>query len=390
VSRTDLRHRPSPSGGVFGSSLGGNGLFGIYRYVLAIMVVFAHLWGQLDGRMNWLGLYAVFSFYLLSGYLMTLVLNERYGFTRSGLARYFVNRCLRIYPIYWVFLIFSGAVVLLDPMAAVKTTISMRLPQDAGSWLKNIAILGLHVDPTRPAAGAPIRLIPPAWTLSVELIFYVAMGALSRSRRIIVVWVSVSLGYTAFAIYAGWSANYRVSTVLAASLPFSLGALIYHLPSRPRRWPVLLVVGLAFGVNAVLASRLWGSVFLGGLYASLFLSFVLVMLLRPLKGESLHGLSAIDRFLGDLSYPIFLCHFAVAVLVVSMWRSGRYSGPLVLAASLPLIHLVSIAGHRLIDRGIEPIRRRIRVGALAAGRIFSVKPDAEASTPPDVAEGRGR
>jgi peptidoglycan/LPS O-acetylase OafA/YrhL len=188
---------------------------------------------------------------------------------------------------------------------------------------------------------------------------------LSRSRRVTLFWVSVSVGYTVLAIYAGWPVYYRVSTVFAASLPFSLGALIYHLPSRPGRWPVLLVVSLAFGINAALASKLWGNVFLGGLYASLILSFVLVLRLRHLKGESMRGLSGIDRFLGDLSYPIFLCHFAVAALVASLWRSGQSSGPLLLVAALPLVHLVSIAGQRLIELGIEPLRRRIRLGALA-------------------------
>ena len=48
------------------------------RYVLAMIVAQTHLWPQgPDGP----GQISVFAFYTLSGYLMTRVLNERYGFT---------------------------------------------------------------------------------------------------------------------------------------------------------------------------------------------------------------------------------------------------------------------------------------------------------------------
>ena len=38
------------------------GMFGSFRYALALLVVVKHLW-----TWNWVGLYAVFGFYLLSG-----------------------------------------------------------------------------------------------------------------------------------------------------------------------------------------------------------------------------------------------------------------------------------------------------------------------------------
>jgi peptidoglycan/LPS O-acetylase OafA/YrhL len=45
---------------------------------------------------------AVFAFYTLSGYLMTRVLNERYGFTAAGTAAFALNRVLRLWPVYLV------------------------------------------------------------------------------------------------------------------------------------------------------------------------------------------------------------------------------------------------------------------------------------------------
>lgn len=72
-------------------------MFGTYRTLLAVMVIFLHL-----GGMPVIGGYAVFGFYILSGYLMTLIMHKNYGYTRDGVARYAINRFLRIYPIYWV------------------------------------------------------------------------------------------------------------------------------------------------------------------------------------------------------------------------------------------------------------------------------------------------
>jgi peptidoglycan/LPS O-acetylase OafA/YrhL len=48
---------------------------------LSIMVVVYHLGGRpVADSVGEIGAYAVFGFYVLSGYLMTLVLNERYHF----------------------------------------------------------------------------------------------------------------------------------------------------------------------------------------------------------------------------------------------------------------------------------------------------------------------
>ena len=55
-------------------------MFGIYRYGLAFCVAISHLWAGMIGGP---AAYAVWGFYCLSGYLMTLILNEKYGFSRA-------------------------------------------------------------------------------------------------------------------------------------------------------------------------------------------------------------------------------------------------------------------------------------------------------------------
>ena len=72
-------------------------MFGTYRTLLAMMVVVFHL-----GGVYALGYYAVFGFYILSGYLMTFIMQNNYGYSLRGRASYALNRFLRIYPVYWV------------------------------------------------------------------------------------------------------------------------------------------------------------------------------------------------------------------------------------------------------------------------------------------------
>jgi peptidoglycan/LPS O-acetylase OafA/YrhL len=65
----------------------------ISRYILATIVAETHLWSLGPA---WTGHIAVFAFYTLSGYLMTRVLHERYGFSVRGIVAFLLNRVLRI------------------------------------------------------------------------------------------------------------------------------------------------------------------------------------------------------------------------------------------------------------------------------------------------------
>ena len=70
-----------------------NVMFGTLRFLLAVAVVIGHL-----NSASWLGTYAVFCFYIISGYFMCLVMNERYRFTLRGVWAFGLNRFLRIFP----------------------------------------------------------------------------------------------------------------------------------------------------------------------------------------------------------------------------------------------------------------------------------------------------
>jgi peptidoglycan/LPS O-acetylase OafA/YrhL len=97
----------------------------VYRFILAICVVQGHLLGPKAGA-PWLAWQAVFSFYVLSGFLMSLVLNQNYGFTSGGLVRFAVNRWLRLFPVYYAVIgLTAFYIMLVGPLNQLNNAITL-------------------------------------------------------------------------------------------------------------------------------------------------------------------------------------------------------------------------------------------------------------------------
>lgn len=172
-------------------------MFGLWRYFLSICVIVAHV-APLDwswGSSRFLGVYAVFAFYILSGYLITRVLHERYGYALDGFARFHLNRILRLYPAYWAAAIVALAVVLLFQQQASRTAGGYALPSSATDWFSALVIVGTRLEHSKGV------LIPQAWTLSVELLYYLLMSiGLSRTRYLGMTWLILSAASTVYII----------------------------------------------------------------------------------------------------------------------------------------------------------------------------------------------
>jgi peptidoglycan/LPS O-acetylase OafA/YrhL len=326
-------------------------VFGTLRYVLALMVVAQHAWAPFH---NWSGVYAVFGFYVVSGYLMALVLNEVYPYTPGGTLRFLLNRTLRIYGPYLVALLFAAWVVGESPLAAGKIDPAMVLPGNRDEWVANVLIIGL-VPEYIP------RLISVAWSLRVELVMYGLMAVgLARGLRATLLWYAASLAYTLFLVLSAAPFDERYYTVTAAALPFALGALAYHL--KPRlAWRVHLPIATTlFGLNWGIA-HLFGTIGTDyGMYLSLLVSAYLVAVLRSPPSGVPNWLVRIDRWLGNLSYPIFLLHWPVAVLVaVAQGLAPRPSWALFVAV-LPVTHAGALALWLGVEWPLERLRGLVR------------------------------
>lgn len=372
---------------------------GLLRLLLALAVVADHA-GPAFGW-NWLRMtnapLAVQTFYVVSGFYMALVLNEKY--TGPGAyAAFAQNRLLRLLPMYFVVLLLTVLGGLLLHHLAFGTIAPLRpwfAHGDALPWaerlcflLPNVTLVGQDllswcaVDPAthqlyftadfhrEPLPAWHFLFVPQAWTVALELSFYAVAPLLVRRRAgVVLALIALSLALrvwlmTTFAVKGDpWS--YRLfPTELAL---FLAGAFAFRLHGwlRQRGW-----LGVA-ACRLVLAATLLTVLGYQSLPKSIYwlrpfglpIVLALVPLAVPFVFEATRR-SRWDRALGELSYPSYLVHYLLLFVVEASgvaWLLA-HQGAVVALATLLCAWLL----WRTVGRPLELRRQRIgaRMGPL--------------------------
>lgn len=334
-------------------------MFGVFRFILAVNVVIYHVLGIPS-----IGPYAVYSFFVLSGFLMTMIMQETYGYSLKGFKRYAINRFLRLYPVYWALLVIIAAIILIvGKDFSLVFHQAMQIPTSLGSWMANLFMIYPNFEPVL----YPIRLAPATWALTIELAFYVAIGlGLSKSKQLTTIWFLFSLLWVLWTNFStkDWGIGY--GDIIVASLPFSLGALVYHYKSivnsiinKVGLGPILTMFTLNILIVVisyyVVGDKFWFFNAFGTWVNLIFSGLVTILLLE-------HGRSflskKIDRFLGDLSYPIYIFHWSGASLASWLIASNHKGWIFILGLILTI--LVSIFVNRIVNDNVEKLRNIVR------------------------------
>lgn len=227
----------------------------------------------------------------------------------------------------------------------------MTMPSDIGGWLSNAFLFGLN--------GAKQRLVPPAWSLDVELCFYIFMGLfLTRTKWMTKYWAWASVILHIVLLIMDADLGERYYPLWSASLPFSFGACIYHfkLGQRLTHRKHLYWAPILFFLNVTIAPDTNKT----GFYLSLLSAGYLIMVLRHVDPSQVSSkLKKWDDFGGNLSYPVFLAHWPIAALTIQMGWAEQKGGWLLLAAMVPTM-VFAILIHYWIEVPVEVLRRRIR------------------------------
>ncbi|WP_156951687.1 acyltransferase [Bradyrhizobium sp. WSM1743] len=156
--------------GLGSQQLTGAGPMGYVRFVLAAIVVGFHCkFGVIHQTIG--GLAAVEAFFIISGFYMAAAYERHY----SGQPAAFVaSRFARLYPLYIIVVMATFVLHWWNP--ANQTGILNYFRTDTPPYLVNLSLIGL--DLFSAIHSNKYLLIPPAWSISAELVFYALLPAL--------------------------------------------------------------------------------------------------------------------------------------------------------------------------------------------------------------------
>ncbi|MGO9620575.1 MAG: methyltransferase domain-containing protein [Desulfobaccales bacterium] len=370
---------------------------GFFRLFLAMSVVLGH--APLPG----LSLFpdaqcAVILFFIISGFYMSLVINKKYSLEPNWRHRFYLNRFLRIYPVYYVVLLLSILVTWAFALPNVfmnpdpHLTFARRL-----SYITlNLTIIGqdvvsAFVPDFHQFANHPISI---AWTLGTEMLFYliapfIVLVKSKKCRMIALYMLILSLTLRVLIIWFPKQISTYLSPLVGSSIA---GLLVKSDPGRYRLFPVTVVfflIGyfsyllfyervrskadrLRIGTSSYLAIvigftvvfSIFGEPIFRGVdkdNSIMWLTYLGLFAAMPVIFMATQHLR-IDKFLGDLSYPVYIGHNLCLGLVYVYFGLipgqgtrphyfSEYGVALTIVLALTLLFLV--------DRPMMKFRRRI-------------------------------
>jgi peptidoglycan/LPS O-acetylase OafA/YrhL len=342
---------------------------------------------------------AVQGFYVISGFYMALVLNEKYPVGARGYREFLTQRFLRLMPAYWVCLIamivmgVTGWGTVLPKVAGHspyefwKTHVGM-LPgyQIVYLVISQIFLLGqdwllfMGVMPGRgliyTASGIAGQLkgvepayqflfVGPAWSLGVELSFYLLAPFIVRRRWWI---IGVVIFMSACARLAAW----RITHIPISSDPwvyrffpselgtFLLGSVGYHFYAHAKRmrwdlhrlgWIAWITMLIAIFAVPCIPKRIPGRPFIFFSMMAVCVPFIF----------SLTKNWKVDRWIGELSYPVYIVHFVIGAVIAKIHNSydlENVKGWQLLPATIPVAILIRLLVEEPVDRWRQRIYKK--------------------------------
>jgi len=380
---------------------------GLLRLLLAAAVVAEHS-TPIFGLTFTGGHLAVRLFFIISGFYMAMILTTKYTATRPNRYWLFIsNRFLRIYPCYYVVLLLSLAFYAAASFYLHHPADRLVLWQTAWRhgqiwglffvslcqftvvgmdavcvFVYNIA-QGIHLPGADtaaadvawlPTAGADpsglvpawrFMFVPQSWAISIELLFYLVVPWLISWRtRNLVLLGSLSLAsYLANCLFV-----YPALSDLLGYFFFPFHLFLFILGMLAWRYSEVFLAHVPRPLKIALVVATFGA-----LAVSQFLSvaprnivcIALMALSLPIFFNWTKD-SRLQRWLGDLAYPIYVCHILMkwgllALMGVSKTRLTSPPGWLLLLCATAMAALLMW----LVDRPVDRWRQR-RVKHMAA------------------------
>ena len=335
---------------------------GSLRFLFTLTIILGHIYSIFGFRYHELlsSPIAFESFFVLSGFSITLVLGEKY---RSADQNFFRRRFIRIFPMYWLVLIstllFSAiSFFLFEDPSLLRSFVAHWQDLDFGPklWIvfTNLFIVGQEafyffkfnyinggwerslkfIDGNPPIHT--FLFVSQAWAISYMIYFYLLAGWFNRLQsRWLMLMAVISLG----ARFYAYSQGYQFDPWLYRFFPFEFfffmaGMLSCRLYFRYREHQWFRQLGFPSWIILVGASLLYDAWKTDYLMKQWLFYFLLIIAL-PAAFNALKKFK-VDRLLGDLAYPMYISNF----LIINVLMLTEYRQEAVLMISIILLTLL--------------------------------------------------
>jgi len=326
---------------------------------------------------GWVG---VDLFFVLSGFLLTTHLLERWHATDRGVLMrgYFRARILRVFPAYWAQLVVLLSVALIASGGVMP------------AWWVDLPLHALMLHNFSERMSSAINGV--YWTLPIEFTFYLCLPLLVKFlaqgermpqraawRRLAMISASVILAawayrFAVFHAYADSAVNtivwatsqipgtmdqFMIGATAAAGLRLANGRAGAE-PSRSGQWrsTALLAVGVGGLVSMMyfldrVHDDYWAghwSLFVWHTITSGFIASVVLAIVASGPSARLVFENRAALFLGTISYSIYLWHFPIVIWVaglVDLPALGLVRGVLLVT---PLVVVASAVSYFVVER----------------------------------------
>lgn len=332
-----------------------------------------------------IGQIAVPFFFLVSGFVVTPIA------LRQGQGRFAVNRLIRVYA-PMIFVVLLTALLLLVHLHPPETP---GQPQTLNPFtvLTNTLLVNYLITPQ-------VVLVPVAWTMIVEVLFYVLlMLLLPVLRRWVWLTIAIELTFIFVVMMSSrqFSASYFLFAVNVSYLPIMIiGQTIWATTSK--RIP--LWAGAVFGGVAWSLYVLGDIINVGRVDTSynLAMAFAVACFLMGMFAEPKLKQRKFWTALSERSYSIYLLHMLVAFVLLNLLRPA-VPLPIALVIVIAVAFGVVEVSYRFVEQPSHALARRLSYRKQAAPKPIPVnaevtieipKPEPRRRVPPPKPQPRPR
>jgi peptidoglycan/LPS O-acetylase OafA/YrhL len=339
---------------------------GLIRIFLASSVVLWH-GGGVHGWFPYNGTAAVTLFFIISGFYMALVLNEKYTDDNANVT-FWISRILRLWPLFAI-----SSLLMLTVSSEIFSLLRTNIngASAAAIIFSNISMIGYEaqdllclsstgaLDTCAVGNQMPIKpffLLHQGWSLGLELWFYLLAPFFVRrsSSAAIVLLVSAAIFAAVRFMHVNdiWIYRFFPSVLFF----FMLGVASYWMAKYPSLTgnKYYLTLGRVMLVVTLFLIAVPNSLTLfspeqhhNKIFVTLFALFIPAWFFCS-KGNSF------DNFVGELSYLIYVVHLAVKGWAIRFGIEHEWLAVVMLASSI----LVSTILLYMVDRPIDRLRQR--------------------------------